>query len=72
MLYFVVSARVKFWVGWGMKQHLSTILMGAFIGGVIIAGLFGPYMISVFLMLLVAACVARFGVRADMRDTTRR
>lgn len=55
-----------------MKQHLSTILMGAFICGVIIAGLFGPYMISVFLMVLVAACIARFGVRADLNDTTRR
>lgn len=55
-----------------MKQHLSTILMGAFIGGVIIAGLFGPYMISVFLTLLVAACIARFGVKSDIGDTTRR
>lgn len=43
-----------------MKQEIPSILMGVFIAGVIVAGLFGPYMISILMAVLVAACVVRF------------
>lgn len=39
-----------------MTQKRSTYLMGAFIGLVIIAGLFGPWGISVILGALATAC----------------
>lgn len=39
-------------------KTLSTWLMVAFISGVIVAGFFGPYMISVILSLLTVLCIA--------------
>jgi hypothetical protein len=39
----------------------SAMLMGGFIAVVIIAGFFGPWMISVILSLLVAACALTYG-----------
>lgn len=39
----------------------SVLLMGGFIVAVIIAGLFGPWMISVILSMLVAACALCYG-----------
>lgn len=39
-------------------KTFSTWLMVAFISGVIVAGFFGPYMISVILSVLTALCIA--------------
>lgn len=39
----------------------SALMMGGFIAMVIVAGLFGPWMISVILSVLVAACVLTYG-----------
>lgn len=51
-----------------MFRDISSILMLAFIGIVIIAGMFGPYVISIILAVLAGMCLwsINHGKSADL------